>query len=258
LQMVDTFLDPLGMTGSVPGHDVLDSAATSFDQEHRDRYRRNLEKLAKPYTLYGSEVLAVNYPPRDIEAAAGLLSTVLDMAKYDAAIDRHQLLKPETQWRAWTSFVSIHGDSLPYGLGWFVQSYQGVRLVWHYGHWGTGFSATYLKVPTQGLTLIMLGNSEALSDPFYATGGMETNAFACAFVRVFVLEGLRGRTLPDPDWSRGPREFADEVSRLSEQAGGSGYENTRETHAAVMKWLDDRRAKTPGALKGDPQTHHPY
>jgi CubicO group peptidase (beta-lactamase class C family) len=256
--VVETFLDPLGMDASVPGHDALDQAGATLDQPHRERYRRNLEKFALPYTLYGTEVVRESYPPRHMGAAAGLLSTVLDMARFDAAIDRHQFLKPETQDRAWTRFVSTRGKALPHGLGWFVQDYHGVKLVWHFGHWGTGFSATYLKVPAKGLTLIMLGNSEALSDPFYATGGMETNAFACAFLRVFVLEGLRGRTLPDPDWSRGPREFADEVKRLSEQAGGSGYENTRETHALVMKWLDNRRAKARVAIKVDPKTYDAY
>jgi CubicO group peptidase (beta-lactamase class C family) len=256
--VVETFLDPLGMAASVPGHDVLEQAGTTLDQEHRDRYQRNLQKLAVPYTLYGTEVIRAPYPPRNMAAAAGLLSTVLDMARFDAAIDRHQFLKPETQERAWTRFVSTRGESLPHGLGWFVQGYQGQKLVWHFGHWGTGFSATYLKVPAKGLTLIMLGNSEALSDPFYATGGMETNAFACAFLRLFVLEDLRGRTLPDPDWSRGPREFADEINRLSEQAGGKGYENTRETHAVVTKWLDARRARARTAIKLDPKTYDAY
>jgi hypothetical protein len=139
-----------------------------------------------------------------------------------------------------------------------VQDYQGQKLVWHYGHWGTGFSATYLKVPAKGLTLIILGNSEALSDPFYATGGMETNAFACVFLRLFVLEDLRGRTLPDPDWSHGPREFADEVNRLNEQAGGKGYENARETHALVPKWLDARRTRARTTIDLDPRTYHEY
>jgi len=256
--MVDTFLDPLGMTESVPSHDVLDSARATLDQDHLNRYRRNLEKLAKPYTLYGSEILVVDYPPRNIGAAAGLLSTVLDLARYDEAIDRHQFLEPKTQERAWTPFVSIHGDSLPYGLGWFVQSYQGERLIWHYGHWGTGFSATYLKLPARNLTLIMLGNSEALSDPFYGTGGMETNAFASVFLRLFVFEDLLGRTLPDPDWSRDDREFAEEVNRLSAQSGGKGYENTIATHDLLTRWLEQRRGKARVTMKVDPKTYDEY
>src|SRR4029079_9478692 len=142
--------------------------------------------------------------------------------------------------------------------GWFPQDYQGQKVIWHYGHWGTGFSATYLKVPTQGLTLILLGNSEALSDPFYASGGMETNAFGCVFLRLFVLEDVLGRTLPDPDWSRSTREFDEEVKRLNDQASGKGYENTRETHALVTKWLEARRTKARVTIKVDPKEYDAY
>ena len=258
--MVETFLDPLGMSASVPSHDILDpAAADSVDAAHRDRYRKNLEKLAVPYTLYGTEVIPAPYPPRSLGVAAGLLSTVLDMARFDAAIDRHQYLKKETQDRAWTRFVSNRGKSLPHGLGWFVQDYEGEKLIWHYGHWGTGFSATYLKVPGKGLSLILVGNSEALSDPWsYSDGRIETNAFACVFLRLFVLEDMRGRALPDPDWSRGPREFADEVKRLNKQAGGSGYEGTRDAHDAVTRWLDSRRAHARVAIQVDPRTYDAY
>src|SRR5262245_58694430 len=94
--VVETFLDPLGMAASVPGHDSLDQAGATLDQTHRERYRRNLEKFALPYTLYGTEVVRESYPPRHMGAAAGLLSTVLDMARLDAAIDRHQFPKPDT------------------------------------------------------------------------------------------------------------------------------------------------------------------
>src|SRR5262249_21959773 len=122
----------------------------------------------------------------------------------------------------------------------------------------TGFSATYLKVPTQGVTLIMLGNCEALSDPFYATGGMETNAFANVFLRLFVFEDLLGRTLPDPDWSRAPHEFADQVKRLSEPTGGKGYENTIADHDELTRWLDGRKAKARVTMKMDPRAFDEY
>ena len=36
--------------------------------------------------------------------------------------------------------------------------YRGERLIWHYGHWGTGFSALFLKVPARHLTLIAFAN----------------------------------------------------------------------------------------------------
>jgi CubicO group peptidase (beta-lactamase class C family) len=215
-------LDPLGMAGSVPSHDILEPTAASIDAAHRDRYQKNLQKLAKPYTLYGTEVITTPYPPPNVSAAAGLLSTVLDLARFDAAIDRHHFLRQETQDRAWTRFVSNRGEPLPYGLGWFVEDYHGVKLVWHSGNWGSGFSANYVKVPAKGLTLILLGNSEALSDPASFTE-IETYAFACAFLQIFVAE----------------------------------HDCTRATEAAT-KWLDNRRTTARETIEMDPEVYDAY
>ena len=105
--MVETFLDPLDMTDSVPYHSIVkdrDKWAGSLGKERLDRYEKNLSALSRPYTLYGDrEILDAPYPSEDyLDAAAGLLSTVADLARFDAAIDRHVFLKKETQERAWT------------------------------------------------------------------------------------------------------------------------------------------------------------
>ena len=193
--MVETFLDPLQMASSVPGHTVVDEAdkwEPVLGRDNLKRYASDLSRLSQPYTLYGdSEIVHVPYPPKKFfGAAAGLLSTVLDLAKFDIAIDRHQFLKKETQEKAWTNFVSNRGQRLPHGLGWFVTDYGGIKLIWHYGHWGTGFSAIYLKVPEKNLSLVMLANSEALADhQFQVREDITNNVFACNFLRLFVSEG---------------------------------------------------------------------
>src|SRR5689334_2628280 len=173
--MVETFLDPLQMASSVPGQTVVDEPDKwdpVLGRDNLKRYASDLTRLSQPYTLYDdSDIIHVPYPGKSFfGAAAGLLSTVLDLAKFDAAIDRHQFLKKETQEKAWTNFVSNSGQRLPHGLGWFVTDYGGIRLIWHYGHWGTGFSAIYLKVPEKNFSLIMLANSEALADHQFQIG----------------------------------------------------------------------------------------
>lgn len=200
-------LEPLGMTESVPSHDVLDDPALAR------RYAQNLERFAKPYTLYGhDEIVPSTYPGRDAGAAAGLLSTVRDLAKYDAAIDRHALLAPKTQELAWTPFVSNSGEKLPYGFGWFTDEYRGERIIYHSGNWGTAFSAFYVKVPAKNLSLILLANSEALSDGFWFPDAVETEPFVCSFLRHFVFNA------DDP------------CTEVSE--------------AATKKWLSDRVARS--------------
>ena len=127
------------------------------------------------------------YPPKGISASAGLVSTVLDLARYDAAIDAHVLLSPQSQETAWTLAPSAQGRTYPYALGWFVQQSSGRRLVWHYGLWPT-FSALLLKVPEQRLTIVLLANSDGLSAPYpLAAGDVTRSDFARAFLEIVVL-----------------------------------------------------------------------
>lgn len=143
-----------------------------------------LEQLAKPYKLdEGGQIVPAEYPPRRISASAGLISTIEDLAKYDIAIDRHQLIRSGTQEKAWTPAVSSSGQTLPYGLGWFIQQHKGARLVWHYGYWPGSFSALYLKIPARAATLFLLANSDGLSRPFkLGQGDVTVSDFARAFL----------------------------------------------------------------------------
>ena len=185
------------------------------------------------------------YPPRDFWASAGLLSTVRDMAKYDMAVDRHELLKAETLARAWTPFLSNAGQPLAHGLGWFVTDYRGTRLVWHYGHWGTGFSAIYLKVPVRRLTLIALTNSEALADHQFQVGeDITNNVFACAFLNVFGPEVAN-----DTDAA----QASDDIPPT-----GPAKNCERSSRTALEKWIADRRAKARKAIPLDPKLAAAY
>jgi CubicO group peptidase (beta-lactamase class C family) len=182
-------LDRLGMQESVPGQDLENpdpATASLFDTATLARYRRVLARIAQPYRVYGPGRAALaEFPPRGINAAAGLVSTVRDLAKYDSALNDHVLLRAPTQELAWTPSRTTAGQSTPYGLGWFVQTVDGERVVWHYGLWGGSFSALLLKVPGRRLTLILLANSDGLSAPFpLAAGDVRVSPFAAAFLRI--------------------------------------------------------------------------
>jgi len=232
--VVETFFDPLGMSNSVPYHHIVvdrDKWTASLGQARLDRYQKSLATLAQPYSYYGSgEIIHTTYPGTDfIGAAAGLLSTVRDMAKYDIAIDRHVFIKKETQEKAWTPFVSNSGKRLPYGLGWFVMDHHGTRLIWHTGDWGSGFSAFYLKVPEKNLSLILLANSEALVEHQYSIGEVMVddainNGFVCSFLGAWDL--------------------------------AYGCEKNSET--AIAKWIDQRRANGKVAIAVSPNVLESY
>ena len=179
-------LDRIGMSDSVPGQDleaVTDAASTAFDLATLTRYRAVLARIAKPYVVRDSRPTLSEYPPKGINASAGLVSTVRDLARYDAAIDAHVLMSSSTQLIAWTPFRLASGREAPYALGWFVQSTVAGRAVWHYGQWPT-FSSLILKLPDRGMTLILLANSDGLSSRFPLTSGdVAVSPFARAFIQ---------------------------------------------------------------------------
>jgi len=178
-------LDRLAMVDSVPGQDLeapSPQLAAGFDEPTLARYRAVIARLAKPYTANDGRPVLADYPPRGMNAAAGLISTVRDLARYDAAIDGAVLLTPDAHAVAWAPFVLANAQRSPYGLGWFTQTTDAGRTVWHYGLWPT-FSSLILKVPARGVTLILLANSEGLSARFpLADGDVMVSPFARAFV----------------------------------------------------------------------------
>jgi CubicO group peptidase (beta-lactamase class C family) len=98
--------------------------------------------------------------PQGDGAAGGVVSTVLDLARFDIALDRGRLISEKSRTAMMTPTRSVEGEKLPYGLGWFLEDYHGHRLVWHSGWWEEAYSALYLKVPEEGLTFLVLANSE--------------------------------------------------------------------------------------------------
>jgi CubicO group peptidase (beta-lactamase class C family) len=80
-----------------------------------------------------------------------------------------------------------NAGSMPTGLGWFVQNYNGQTLYWQFGNTPGAYSSLILKVPSRHLTLILLANSDGLSAPFALQDGDVTSSlFAKTFLRLFV------------------------------------------------------------------------
>jgi CubicO group peptidase (beta-lactamase class C family) len=188
-QALAEILDRAAMTSSVPGHDLEQPTATLaalFEPPTLSRYAAAIRRLATPYTRSGQSVSRADFPPRDISASAGLLSTVVDLARYDAAIDDNLFVSATTQAAGWTNARSTTSATVfPYGLGWFIQQVGGTRVVWHYGQWPQ-YSALYLKVPDRHLTLILLANSGGLGEAFpLADGDVMVSPFARAFIGLF-------------------------------------------------------------------------
>ena len=75
---------------------------------------------------------------------------------------------------------------LPTGLGWFVQTYRGEPVVWHFGLIANGYSSLIVKLPSRHLTFILFANSDGLSSTAQLDAGDVTRSvFATLFLRIY-------------------------------------------------------------------------
>ena len=91
---------------------------------------------------------------------AGLVSTVLDLAKYDAALYTEKLLKKQTLDLMWTKARLNNGETVEHGLGFGMTPFRGHRRVGHSGG-HTGFSTTVTRLIDHKLTVIVLSNADS-------------------------------------------------------------------------------------------------
>lgn len=185
-------LERLAMKDSVPGRDLRDAAIVPenlFAPSILERYAAVLDRIAVPYRLdkRNRPVRADPLPASGITAADGLVSTVRDLARFDAAVDDGVLLLEPTVQLTRTNAPARDGEPSPMGLGWFVQRYQGELVVWHFGQVANAYSSLILKLPARNATLILLANSDGLNAPFPLAGGDVTRSlFATLFLRLFI------------------------------------------------------------------------
>ena len=175
--LVFGILKPLQLQHTAPN--IQDAANFALMGLDRAEFSRN---LAKPYAVNGSNINTGSYPIL-FGVAAGLISSANDVALYSMAIDRNAFLRPETQASAFTQM----SPAIPYGLGWFVQTIGGVKVVWHYGLW-TSNSSLIIKVPAKGLTFVALANSDTLTSTVnLGNGDLMVSPVAREFVNAFVI-----------------------------------------------------------------------
>jgi CubicO group peptidase (beta-lactamase class C family) len=183
-------LERLAMIDSVPGRDLMDPEALTeklFADTVLERYRRVLDRLAIPYKVdKKNRATRSDIPAEGINAATGLVTTVRDFARFDAALDEALLLREETRQTAWTNVISTQQTTVPMGLGWFVQTYRGEPVVWHFGIVVNGYSSLVIKLPSKHVTFILFANTDGLSSTFLPEPSDVTRSlFATLFLRLY-------------------------------------------------------------------------
>lgn len=127
------------------GMETTHPTNTTVDLPNRARGYSNDDKLLD----------ANDWPA--LRPSGAFLSTVRDLAKWDAVLDTGTLLSKSTRRKMWTPVKLNDGAARPYGLGWELSSIAGRKTVHHSGGM-PGFRAMFARFVEDGLTVIALMN----------------------------------------------------------------------------------------------------
>ena len=122
---------------------------------------RIIPHRADGYELAKGAAVNRNYDLTDLFGAGAIVSTVPDLAKWNAALDGTSLLTEASKKQWWTPAQLNDGKKLPYGLAWFLADVQGHKNIGHSGS-TSGFSAALERFPDDHLSVIILSNTDEL------------------------------------------------------------------------------------------------
>ena len=92
-----------------------------------------------------------------LRPSGAFLSTVLDLARWDAMLYTDRVLTEATRRQMWTPVTLANGTTHGYGLGWELNSLNGRKRV-HHGGGIPGFQAEFARYLDDRLTVVVLIN----------------------------------------------------------------------------------------------------
>jgi D-alanyl-D-alanine carboxypeptidase len=152
--------EPLGMKHSYYGSNsaVIPMRASGYSRNGGSWVNATYLSMTQPY------------------AAGSLMSSVDDLAIWDAAVSAGKLLSKASWERAFTPYKLANGDDTHYGYGWSIDAYDGHSIVRHNG--GIfGYVSEVLRLSKEHLYVAMLTNSDGHN---FDTGFVATELAAVA------------------------------------------------------------------------------
>jgi CubicO group peptidase (beta-lactamase class C family) len=137
--------------------DPLGMEHTYYDDPERVIPNRASGYDGAPGAYRNARYLSMSQP----FAAGALLSTVDDLALWDAALYTDRLVSQQTLRLAWTPATLADGRSVHYGYGWSIHEYQGHRILRH-GGGIFGFASHVVRIPDAKIFVAVLSNNPAL------------------------------------------------------------------------------------------------
>jgi CubicO group peptidase (beta-lactamase class C family) len=136
----ENIFQPLGMQDSgLDGESLLQARAVGY-----------------LYSQNGYQAIGKN-DSSGAHAAGGLYSAVEDLVLWNQALDSGRLLKAETLREMITATRLGDGREAPFGLGWMLHSYRGLKHC-HHGGDIYGFNSEISRFPDQKLSIVVLAN----------------------------------------------------------------------------------------------------
>lgn len=164
-----------------------------------------VKNRASPYTWREGKLARMRLDGQiELHSGGGVLSTVKDLAKWDAALYTEKILKKSTLDQMWTPVKLNNGFRANYGFGWGLGEFRGHRLIAHGGATGVYL----LRLPDDRLTVIVLTNLD---------GWTGTNADGIAltvaghYIPDLLLSRLKEQPDPDPQMTQKMRNVLSDI-----------------------------------------------
>jgi D-alanyl-D-alanine carboxypeptidase len=150
-----------------------------------------IRNRATGYEWRNNQLVGRDYDLTDIFAAGAIVSTVMDLAKWEMALRGDNFFKKESKAQMWTPATLTDGKPYPYGFGWRFSEIRGRKLVAHSGQ-TAGFGANLSRYIDDDLTVIVLTNLGELG-----MGTLLANGIAKTYVPALSLKAMKAQ--PDAD-----------------------------------------------------------
>lgn len=158
----------------------------------------------------------------DVFSAGATVSNVLDLVKWDHALNTERPLKKSLKDQMWTPLRFNNGKPFPYSFGWNIEVFRGHRIIRHGGQ-TAGFSATFARYVDDRLTVILLCN---LGD--IGLANRMGQGIAKIYLPALSLSTLKEKPDPDPQTTRKLRNALSDLT----QTGPDTEQITPELRAA--------------------------
>jgi CubicO group peptidase (beta-lactamase class C family) len=148
-----------GMTlGAFEKKFIFDPLEMTHTQIHESNTML-VKNRAQSYTKGGgTQYLALN-SSLELVGDGGVLTTVGDMAKWDANFSHNKLGKGDKEFFApmYATAKLLNGSDTHYGAGLFIDKFKGLDRIQHGGDW-LAFNAMYSRYPAQKVSIVTFGN----------------------------------------------------------------------------------------------------